>query len=159
MNSEGECVLIPGLQPLPSDDSECWEGADYWYDRTAYRKIPYSTCEGGLELHHGDKHVCPGFKAHGAGFWWTIILLPFGITALVAYWYYRRSGLARGYVTICHVVSTHSLITPRWIARSACRATPAGVTAPTLAYSIRWRLCHGSCWAWLVLHGNMLLRL
>lgn len=98
MNAAGNCVLQPGLKPLPSDDAECWEGSDYWYDRTAYRKIPYSTCEGGETLHHGDRHVCPGFKAHGAAFWWTIFLLPFAVTALVAYWFYRRSGMARGYV-------------------------------------------------------------
>lgn len=72
---------------------------EFWYERTAYRKIPKSTCVDGLELHRGEKHACPGFRAHGAMFWWTVIFIPFGFTALVVFWYYRRGGYQRGYVT------------------------------------------------------------
>lgn len=96
-NSDGQCVLASGTQPLPPDDS-CRNGEDYWYDRTAYRKIPYSTCEDGLALHQGSRHVCPGIRAHGAAFWFFVLVLPFIFTASVAWWYYRKSGLARGCV-------------------------------------------------------------
>ena len=40
-NDAGECVLVPGTQPLSDDDSVCRAGDEYWYERTAYRKIPY----------------------------------------------------------------------------------------------------------------------
>lgn len=97
-DAEDNCVLDPGTTPLP-DDKTCKNGEEFWYSRTAYRKIPISTCEDGVRQDRGEKHLCPGFKAHGALFWWFIIMVPFGFTALVGYWYYRRSGLAKGYVS------------------------------------------------------------
>jgi hypothetical protein len=92
-------VLVPGTQPLP-DDTSCENGAEYWYERTAYRIIPYSTCEGNYRPDRGTAHVCPGLKSKGPKFWLFILLLPFGFTALVAYYYYRRGGYARGYVSL-----------------------------------------------------------
>jgi hypothetical protein len=58
-NSADECVLVPGTIPLP-DDSSCKNGEDYWYERTAYRLIPYSSCMGGIRLDRGARHVCYG---------------------------------------------------------------------------------------------------
>ncbi|KAI0923357.1 vacuolar protein sorting/targeting protein PEP1 [Taiwanofungus camphoratus] len=88
-NDAGECVLVPGTQPLPDDDS-CRNGEEYWYERTAYRKIPYSSCDGGLRLDHGSGHVCPGFKAHSGFFWTMVFMVPFAFAALIGWWYYRR---------------------------------------------------------------------
>ncbi|KAG6810837.1 hypothetical protein H0H92_010132 [Tricholoma furcatifolium] len=100
-NEADECVLSPGATPLANDEAEaCKGGADYWYERTAYRLIPYSSCEDGLRLDRGSRHACPGFKAHGFFFWLFVLVIPFGITALVAYSYYRRSGLARGTIRL-----------------------------------------------------------
>jgi len=73
---------------------------DFWYERTPYRKIPFSSCTGGNRPDRGVQHMCPGFKAHGFWFWWTMIMLPFAFTALIGYWYYRRSGLARGNIRL-----------------------------------------------------------
>jgi len=98
-DASGECLLVSGLQPLANDDS-CKGDDDYWYDRTGYRKIPHSSCEGGIRLDRGSSHVCPGFRAHGAFFWIMIFLLPFGFTSLIGYWYYRRSGMARGTIRL-----------------------------------------------------------
>jgi hypothetical protein len=81
--------------PRPSDDS-CRNGEEYWYERTAYRKIPFSTCEDGIRPDRGPAHLCPGISGHGVFFWLFVLVLPFVFTALVAYWFYRRSGLARG---------------------------------------------------------------
>lgn len=97
-DESGACVLIQGLQALPNDDSCLDDDQEYWYERTPYRRIPFSSCEGGTRLDRGNPHICPGIRAHGALFWWTIILIPFAFTSLVVYWYYRRSGLARGSV-------------------------------------------------------------
>ena len=96
-DASGECVLVPGLTPRSNDDS-CKGDDDYWYERTAYQRIPHSTCEGGMRLDRGSPHICPGFKAHSGFFWVMIFLLPFGFTSLIGYWYYRRSGMARGCV-------------------------------------------------------------
>lgn len=90
-------MLVPGAVALPDDpDAQCRDGDDYWYERTAYRKIPYSTCENGERPDRGKQHVCPGIKAHGAAFWIFVVIIPFAFTSLVGYWYYRRMGLARG---------------------------------------------------------------
>ncbi|KAG8814363.1 vacuolar protein sorting/targeting protein PEP1, partial [Serendipita sp. 399] len=99
-NDKGECVLAAGAVPLRSDDSCQDENEDYWYERTAYRKIPKSQCQGGLRLDRGQAHLCPGFRAHGAMFWWTLFFVPFGFTALVAVWYYRRGGYRRGTIRL-----------------------------------------------------------
>ncbi|KAF9551404.1 Oligoxyloglucan reducing end-specific cellobiohydrolase [Agrocybe pediades] len=98
-DSNDNCVLVPGTTPLADDDS-CSDGGDFWYERTPYRKIPYSSCEGGERLDRGPQHVCPGFKSKSGWFWFWMLLLPFGFTALVAYYYYRRSGLAKGTIRL-----------------------------------------------------------
>lgn len=96
---DDKCVLVPGTTPLPDDDS-CSNGEEYWYERTPYRLIPYSTCASGERPDRGPQHVCPGFKSKGSWFWFFMLTLPFGFTALVGYYYWRRSGLARGYVLL-----------------------------------------------------------
>lgn len=91
LDDKGECVLVPGAQPLESDQTCTWD-QPFWYDRTPYRKIPHSKCEGGLALDRGSAHVCPGNKARGGFFWTTVAVLPFGIAALAAVWWTRRRG-------------------------------------------------------------------
>ncbi|KDR81165.1 hypothetical protein GALMADRAFT_241725 [Galerina marginata CBS 339.88] len=98
-DANDECVLVPGTTPLPDDDS-CTNGEDYWYERTGYRKIPYSSCVDGYRPDRGKDHICPGFGSKSSWFWFFMLLIPFGFTALVAYYYYRRSGLARGTIRL-----------------------------------------------------------
>ncbi|KAJ8497098.1 hypothetical protein ONZ45_g12200 [Pleurotus djamor] len=95
------CVPVPGTEPLPADEYEqCKDGASSWFERTPYRKIPYSTCEGGNRIDRGKEHPCLGLGGHSWLFWIFMFCLPFGITALVAYWFYRTSGLARGTIRL-----------------------------------------------------------
>ncbi|OAX38327.1 Oligoxyloglucan reducing end-specific cellobiohydrolase, partial [Rhizopogon vinicolor AM-OR11-026] len=98
-NQLGECALVPGMEPRPADDS-CRNDEDYWYDRTAYHKVLYSTCEGGDRIDRGQSHLCPGIKGHSAMFWMVAILFPFVTTALVAWWWYKKSGMARGTIRL-----------------------------------------------------------
>ncbi|KAI0685232.1 Oligoxyloglucan reducing end-specific cellobiohydrolase [Cytidiella melzeri] len=98
-DAEGNCVLEPGTTPLPNDDS-CRGDDEFWYERTAYRKVPISTCEGGKRLDQGPAHRCPGLKGHGFFFWLFILAIPSGIAALVGYWFYHNSGLARGTIRL-----------------------------------------------------------
>lgn len=95
LNDQGNCVPIPGQELRASDDS-CRNGEAYWWERTAYRKIPYSTCEDGNRLDRGTRHRCPGLQGHSAMFWLMVIVVPFLFAGLVGWWYYRRSGMARG---------------------------------------------------------------
>ena len=92
-------MLVEGTKPLPDDDS-CRAGADYWYERTPYRRIPHSSCEDGERPDRGRRHLCPGVAAHGVFFWLFVLFVPFGFTALVATWYYKRSGRATGTIRL-----------------------------------------------------------
>ncbi|GAA5912886.1 vacuolar protein sorting/targeting protein 10 [Sporobolomyces salmoneus] len=91
LDDKNECVLVPGARPLEADQTCTWD-QPFWYDRTPYRKIPHSQCEGGLALDRGSAHVCPGNKTRSGFFWTTIAVLPFGIAALAAVWWTRRRG-------------------------------------------------------------------
>lgn len=151
-NSADQCVLVPGTTPLPDDDS-CKDDEEYWYERTAYRLIPYSSCAGGKRLDRGAEHQCPGFKAHGTFFWLFVLLIPFGFTALVGYYYYRRSGLARGYVFSFFLLENALLICFR-PEQFVFQEMQDRRTAVIQAFWTLWPPCHGSSLALLVSHGS-----
>ncbi|KAF5379399.1 hypothetical protein D9615_006570 [Tricholomella constricta] len=98
-NGADECVLSPGTNPLPNE-ALCKNGEDYWYERTPYRLIPYSSCKDGLRLDRGIRHRCPGIRSGSVLFWLFVLVIPFAFTALVGYYYYRRSGRARGTIRL-----------------------------------------------------------
>ncbi|KAI5476446.1 signal sequence binding protein [Pseudohyphozyma bogoriensis] len=94
-DARDQCVLVDGAQPLASEETCSWD-QPFWYERTNMRKIPHSTCEGGLTLDRGAEHACPGHSRHGWFFWATITLAPFLIAGLAAVWWTRRrSGKGR----------------------------------------------------------------
>jgi ferric-dicitrate binding protein FerR (iron transport regulator) len=94
---KGECELIAGQSPLPADPyTSCEAGEESWYERTPYRKIAYSRCEGGPRPDHGAAHACPRRSAEapsGRGFrWWLLVLaVPFAAAAaaVLAAWLWR----------------------------------------------------------------------
>jgi len=90
-DTSGKCVLVDGAEPLPADDSCAWD-QEFWFDRTELRKVPHSSCEGGLQLDRGRQHVCPAARRHGFFWWTTILLAPLMLAALFALWWYRRRG-------------------------------------------------------------------
>ena len=85
----------------------CDGSTDTWYERTAYRKIPHSTCEGGLTHDLGEAHTCPGLRAHGFWFWALMGLIAVALTALFSLWW-RRSPYARGFVFNQFASCTHA---------------------------------------------------
>jgi Sortilin, neurotensin receptor 3, C-terminal len=115
-DSAGKCVLVPGAVSLSSENT-CIGDDEFWYERTAYRKISKSLCENGNRLDQGTAHHCHGhwFKTFVSRFWWTFITLPVGIIALLAVWYYRRRGPRRGYVLLPLMLLLHSDATTRAI--------------------------------------------
>ena len=99
-NAQGDCVLVEGAQPLEAEKTCAWN-EPFWFDRTAYRKVPHSKCEGGLQLDKGSRHVCPGHSTRGGLFWATMATLPFGIAALAAVWWSRRrAGGGKGRIRL-----------------------------------------------------------
>ncbi|KAJ7623527.1 vacuolar protein sorting/targeting protein 10 [Roridomyces roridus] len=87
-NDNGECVLSPGLTPLPSDRS-CRNGS--WYERTAYRKISYSSCQGGERLDLGARYRCADSSDPDEGasaFWFLVTVLGILSFLVVAYGFY-----------------------------------------------------------------------
>ncbi|KAK1231898.1 vacuolar protein sorting/targeting protein PEP1 [Marasmius sp. AFHP31] len=132
--SNGSCILSPGTTPLPSSSDMCFSDSSdndgYWYGRTAYRKIPYSTCEGGDRLDRGAQHSCPGLSGHGWGFWITmIVIVPTIFAAIVGMWFYKRSGMARGTIRLPGGDAS----------RSGFRGSSSGGIMDTLA-SVPWFL-------------------
>lgn len=94
-NDQGTCVLVDGAKPLESDSTCEWD-QPFWYERTSVRKVPHSSCEGGLTLDRGSAHACPAFQKRGWFFWATITVAPFIIAGLAAVWWTRRrSGKGR----------------------------------------------------------------
>lgn len=90
-----------------------------------------------------------------------MLLLPFGFTALVAFYYYRRSGLARGYVYAVSPVVDYLRDTFSTIRLPGEGARPAyggdtGIVA-TLA-SVPWFIVGvaGIAWEWVVSHVERL---
>lgn len=103
-SSDGTCVLSPGTTPLGSSADMCYDDSitdndGNWYERTTYRKIPVSTCEGGRRLDRGAAHECPGLARRGWGFWiMMIVVLPSLFAGVIGWWFYKKNGFARGYV-------------------------------------------------------------
>lgn len=96
-DSSDTCVLVEGAVALPKDTSEeqCVGFEPFWYERTAYRKIPYSSCQGGERPDRGPRHSCPGLVGGGRGigaffYWLLVLIVAVGAAAGVAYLFYVR---------------------------------------------------------------------
>lgn len=90
------CVLFPSAEALSLDteSEQCPTSEDgTWYERTAYRKIPYSSCQGGDRPDRGKRHECSGRyqgAKKGSAFWWTIGLAPFAFAGLAGLWWIKK---------------------------------------------------------------------
>lgn len=96
--SDGSCSLVPGLGP---QDPAAYckanpEAIEYW-EITGYRRIPQTTCEGGINLDHRVSRPCPGKqeqydKRHGisgAGLFFAIAT-PITLAGAIGYYLYTR---------------------------------------------------------------------
>jgi hypothetical protein len=95
-------VLIEGLKPLASNDEVCYTDPDatQWFERTAYRKIAHSSCEGGPRPDRGTAHACPGLTGHSSFFWLFMTLIPIGFAVVVGNWWYRKHGPGAGAIRL-----------------------------------------------------------
>ncbi|GAA5872134.1 hypothetical protein JCM8547_003817 [Rhodosporidiobolus lusitaniae] len=90
------CIDIT-KKPLESEQT-CSCDQPFWYDCTAYPKMPHSKCVDGLTLDQGPRHLCTGYAAKMAGWlvWLSLLVVPFALAAFGAvYWQRRRSGKGR----------------------------------------------------------------
>ena len=101
-DERGRCVPVPGATLLASHpEDQCASGQDYWYDRTAYRKVPMSKCEGGPRSDRGTAHSCgPSFRGHGFFWWITIVFGPFMLAGVVAYWWFIKGKSPTGHIRL-----------------------------------------------------------
>ncbi|AMD21871.1 HFR016Cp [Eremothecium sinecaudum] len=96
-DKSGVCKLVKGLKP-PDPKEVCDDDSDLieYYETVAYRKIPMSTCQGGLQLDKQTKpRPCPGKerefrRKYGAYdrialFCWTILWIVFFALMYVVY--------------------------------------------------------------------------
>lgn len=97
-----KCVLVPGAAPLASEPNCAWNQS-FWHERTEFRKIPYSSCEGGIQLDKGRQHICPHASKHGVFWWGSVVVAPAILFGLGGFWWMRRranegSGWRRGVI-------------------------------------------------------------
>lgn len=96
--NDGSCALVPGL-PQPDAMVVCKENPDeieYW-ELTGYRRIPLTTCEGGLNLDHHVSKPCPTKEKEyeekhgmsGVALFFAIVV-PITLAGAVGYYAYTR---------------------------------------------------------------------
>ncbi|SCU83504.1 LAME_0C05402g1_1 [Lachancea meyersii CBS 8951] len=101
--ADGTCKLVEGTEPL--DGSEiCEKYSDLveFFEPTGYRKIPLSTCKGGLELDRSTRrHACPGFEEEfkrryqiSGGRLAAVIIIPI-LVFIGAAWFVYDRGVKR----------------------------------------------------------------
>jgi hypothetical protein len=90
--------LVEGL-PKPNAIQHCKDNADaveYW-EPTGYRRIPLTTCEGGVNLDHLQPKPCPDHeedfeRKHGvSGFAiFLAVVIPIAAAGGIGYWVYTK---------------------------------------------------------------------
>lgn len=96
---DGSCKLVPGLEKAdPSEICRKDKNAIEYYNVTGYRRIPLTTCQGGLELDLTSRPIpCSGHeeefqKKHGisgVGLFFAIVV-PIAAAAGVGFWVYKN---------------------------------------------------------------------
>ncbi|KAK7203460.1 hypothetical protein BZA70DRAFT_282547 [Myxozyma melibiosi] len=97
--NDGSCQLVPGYNP-PNHAQQCAENPNLieYFEPTGYRRIPLTTCAGGLNLDQITSKACPNHekefgKLHGGMGGFTIfllVLLPFCMAGVIAYVLYNH---------------------------------------------------------------------
>ena len=96
--SDGTCKLVPGFTP-PDHSAVCKDkNVVEYFKPTGYRRLPASTCEGGIELDKKGSVACPGReeqwkKKHGgvgAFGVFVLVLLSLGAAAAAGWFAWTR---------------------------------------------------------------------
>ncbi|CAN3357271.1 vacuolar protein sorting/targeting protein VPS10 [Diutina catenulata] len=102
--ADNTCKLVEGLSPQDRKEQLCAKpGAFEYFRPTGYRKLPLSTCSGGVNYENTRPEPCPGkeheFREHyGYSVGGGKILLIFGIPMLIflaSTWFVYERGVRR----------------------------------------------------------------
>ncbi|KAE8355858.1 vacuolar protein sorting/targeting protein 10 [Aspergillus coremiiformis] len=154
--SDGSCSLVPGL-PKPDAMEVCKKDLDtieYW-EPTGYRRIPQTTCQGGLNLDQFVSKPCPNKEEQykqkhgisGVGLFFAIVT-PLVIAGAAGYYAYSRWDGKFGQIRLGEDAGTRqSLLSRNSLLVTAPIAIVAGVVAvvralPLLATGL-WRSVSG----------------
>ncbi|KAL2695743.1 hypothetical protein AAEP93_003836 [Penicillium crustosum] len=98
IQTDGSCGLVPGLQPQDhiAQCSQDPEKVEYW-EPTGYRRIPQTTCQGGLLLDQDVSRPCPNKeeeyqKKHGisgTGLFFAIVT-PIAVAIAIGWYVYTH---------------------------------------------------------------------
>ena len=95
---DGSCSLVQGLKEQDPKDMCKKEGVKEFWHSTGYRRIPLTTCEGGVAFDYTPStQPCPGFeedwqRKHGisaAGLFFAITI-PIGVAAAAGYYVWKH---------------------------------------------------------------------
>lgn len=111
---------MPGTTPL-SHIEECTANPDQieYYDVSGYRRIPLTTCVGGLEMDKtGDSHPCPNKEDEfnrkhgisGVGLFFAIVI-PIAVATCAGWWVWRNWEGKFGQIRLGECKYTHLLLT------------------------------------------------
>lgn len=148
---DGSCGLVPGL-PKPNAMAVCSENPDaveYW-EPTGYRRIPLTTCEGGLNLDHHVAKPCPNKEKEykekhgisGVGLFFAIFT-PLAVAAAAGYFVYSRWHGRFGEIRLGETTSPFEGMFSR---ESPLVAVPITMVAGTVAVAKALPLLAKSLW-------------
>lgn len=149
--SDGSCAPVPGL-PKPDAKAICYEDPDaieYW-EPTGYRRIPLTTCTGGLNLDRIVSKPCPSKeeeykKKHGisgVGLFFAIVI-PITVAAAAGYYVYSRWDGKFGQIRLGETTGTSESLFSR---DSRLVAVPVAVIAGIVAVAKALPLLVMSLW-------------
>ena len=151
--SDGSCGLVPGLsKPNPMTICQNPESIEYW-EPTGYRRIPLTTCTGGLNLDRLTSKPCPNKDKEynekhgisGIGLFFAIAT-PIGVAVGIGYYAYTRWNGKFGEIRLGEDTGT-SNIGGGWFSRdSKLIAIPVAIVAGTVAVIKTMPLLVSSLW-------------
>ncbi|KAB8219052.1 vacuolar protein sorting/targeting protein 10 [Aspergillus novoparasiticus] len=149
--SDGSCALVTGL-PKPNAMEICKKDPDtieYW-EPTGYRRIPQTTCQGGLNLDHFVSKPCPNKEEEykqkhgisGVGLFFAIVT-PLAAAGAAGYYAYSRWDGKFGQIRLGESAGTSQSFLPRdsWLV-----TVPIAIVAGTVAVARALPLLVTSLW-------------
>ncbi|GMF71610.1 unnamed protein product [Aspergillus oryzae] len=148
---DGSCALVPGL-PKPDAMEICKKDPDtieYW-EPTGYRRIPQTTCQGGLNLDHFVSKPCPNKEEEykqkhgisGVGLFFAIVT-PLAVAGAAGYYAYSKWDGKFGQIRLGESAGTSQSFLSRdsWLV-----TVPIAIVAGTVAVARALPLLVTSLW-------------
>ncbi|KAF4984836.1 hypothetical protein FZEAL_64 [Fusarium zealandicum] len=153
LDNHGQCSLVPGFEPL-SGQEWCKQHSNEtsFFEATGYRRVPLTTCEGGMELDKtSTEHPCEGYeeefeRKHRTSAWVILlaIILPIGLAAAAGWYVWRNWSGNFGQIRLGDNSATFDSDQP-WVKYPviAISAVAAVVAALPIVATSLWRTATG----------------